>query len=100
MTEMKITLVTEYKEGAELIKKRVDVWGKKLSLNRTEFYAAYSAGLKPKYVIRVYTADFHLGDVVKDGVTYEPTRLVVNGSEVAIIRTYDMNETFTELTVG
>jgi SPP1 family predicted phage head-tail adaptor len=69
-----------------------EVFARKMSVKRTEFYQAANAGLKPELVFEVYSAEFSNDEKVR-----YPSG--ANGKVYAIIRVYDKGET-TELTVS
>lgn len=100
MRSTDITLITTYKAGAEMAKREYVVRGRIESVTRSEFYAAYTANLKPQYIIDILPSEYYLADVAYDGRIYHATRCSFNGSEYAIIRTYSKTHSRMELTVG
>lgn len=100
MRDLDVTLITVYKKGNEMLKKDYTVRARRKSLNRSEFYGAYAAGLNAQCILDIVPAEYYLADVVEEGKTYHATRCIVEGHERAIIRTYEKNHASMELTVG
>lgn len=104
MRDSKVTLITKYKATAtakELTTHTVDIWAEKKSVNRTEFYEAYTSNLKPKNIIDVLPSEYKKGIVVTDdGDVFEPTRIIVDGRESNIIRVFSHHDYSMEITVG
>lgn len=100
MRDLKIELVTKYKRGTEVKEYTYKVWAKKKSLTRSEFYAAYAAGLKPQMIFDILPEEYRLADVSVNDVVYHATKVRFEGHEYGIIRTFERNRVSMEMTVG
>lgn len=100
MRNCRITLLTKYKDGKEIKHNSVVIFAEKKSLARSEFYAAYSSGLKASYMFDILPREYSLADVEQNGVIYHATHVVYEGHEYEIIRTYEKNINSMEMTVG
>lgn len=104
MYSEQIELVVHYKtttqSGAVTIAESTKtILGKKKSVNRSEFYAAYAVGLRLSHVWEIVPEEFTLADVTVDGKTYHATHIRYNGELYEIVRTYQVNEYALEITV-
>lgn len=104
MRNHKVTLVTKYKQNGSattISEQTTEIWADVKSVTRTEFYQAYSSNLKPKNIIDVLPSEYKKAIVtIENGPTYEPTRIIVDGTERNIIRVFTKNDYSMEITVG
>ena len=104
MRNSKVILITKYKAESTsktVSEKRTEVWAEKKSVNRTEFYEAYTSNLKPKNIVNILPSEYNRAIVKNDdGDIFEPTRIVVDGIEMNIIRIYSKHDYSMEITVG
>lgn len=100
MRNMLITLITEFKEGVEIKKKETAVYAEQKSVGRTEYYASVAAGLTAQYIFDVYPDEYHLGDKIVEDKVYHPSKVLFEGFEYNITRTYSKSCSSIELTVG
>jgi hypothetical protein len=103
MYSEQIELVVQYKtttqSGVEIAESTATILGKKKSVNRTEFYAAYGVGLRLSHIWEIIPEEFTLADVTVNGKTYHATHIRYNGELYEIVRTYQVNEYALEITV-
>lgn len=85
-----VRLITKTADGASVKESPHDVYADKKSVNRSEFYAAYAAGLNLKYIFVVDTEDYEDAD--------EPQMLEYHDRRYNIVRSYETDEG-TELSV-
>jgi len=101
-----------YKDVAQLIRlstnnseveeTRIDVFVNKKSVARQEFYAVYQLGLKAIYAFEMRIEDYELSKAI-DKFTNKPvyaTKIMYEGGEYDIIRTYEKKNGIIEITVG
>ena len=87
------------KNGDKKQKYKEEIFCRKKSSTRSEFYGAYAVGLKPKFVLEIDLWDWeNLSGKLPDDI--EPTRVGYRGIEYNILRSYQTNENTMELTVG
>lgn len=96
MKAEKIELVTQYKDGATIKEKAVEIFAKRKSVSFNEFYAAYGTGLRPKYIFAIYPGEYKLADVGEASATH----IRYGGKLYPIIRAYEVDRITMELTVG
>ena len=104
MRDCKVKLITKYKaleNTKELTVKETEIWASKKSVTYREFYEAYSSNLQPKAIIDVIPSEYNRA-IVTDykGNVCEPTRIVVGGQEMNIIRVFSRHDYSMEITVG
>lgn len=103
MYSEQIELVVQYKRttqsGVKIAESTATILGKKKSVNRTEFYAAYGVGLRLSHIWEIIPEEFTLADVTVNGKTYHATHIRYNGELYEIVRTYQVNEYALEITV-
>ena len=87
-----ITLITKKAAGAQVGENSIEVFAEKKSVTRSEFYAAYSAGLNPKFMFNIDSMDYEAAE--------EPQMVLYNNKRYNIIRAYETPENGVELTVG
>ena len=68
------------------VKSLVQVFANKKSIRQSEFYQAFSAGLKPELMFEVRTIEYS-----------GQSHLNFSGKEYVVIRTYSSNDEITEL---
>ena len=86
-------------EGSRIERVTEEIFCRKKSSTRSEFYGAYAVGLKPKFVLEIDLWDWeNLSGKLPDDI--EPTRVGYRGIEYHILRRYQTNENTMELTVG
>ena len=66
------------------------------SAGRSEYYAAYAVGLKPKFVLEIDPMDWE--SLTEQGE--HANKVIYKGTEYNILRDYQTNESSLELTVG
>ena len=91
------TLISLYTSGVKQERKETEVYCEKKSAGRTEYYAAYAVGLRPRFVLSVDPMDFE--DASGPGGEL-PSMVVYGGKEYNIYRDYNTDESAIELTVG
>lgn len=93
------TLVAIWQEEGRLKRKETEVYCGRKSAGRSEFYAAYAVGLKPRFVLEIDPADWEWASerTVKDG---QPVKVLYQGVEYNIYRDFVTDESSMELTVG
>ena len=89
-------LVLNYASGAEIKKKALQVFCSRKSAGRSEYYAAYAVGLKPKFVLEIDPMDWE--SLTEQGE--HANKVIYKGTEYNILRDYQTNESSLELTVG
>lgn len=103
MRDSKITLITKYKAdptATTISSKETDVWASKKSVGRTEFYEAYSSNMKPKIIVDILPDEYKRSIVSQASGPVEPTRIIVDGKEYNILRTFTKNDYSMEITLG
>ena len=69
------TLITRKAIGENIADKETRVFCEKKSVVRSEYYAAYAVGLRPRLTLSIYQPDYELSFVVNDdGTIEEPTQ--------------------------
>lgn len=63
------------------------VWANRVSVARTEFYSAHSAGIKADIIFQVHTEDYGNQKII-----------LYNGNQYSVIRAYQKGEGIAELT--
>lgn len=89
-------LILNYASGAEIKKKELQVFCSRKSAGRSEYYAAYAVGLKPKFVLEIDPMDWE--SLTEQGE--HANKVIYKGTEYNILRDYQTNESSLELTVG
>ena len=89
-------LVLNYASGAEIKKKELQVFCSRKSAGRSEYYAAYAVGLKPKFVLEIDPMAWE--SLTEQGE--HANKVIYKGTEYNILRDYQTNESSLELTVG
>lgn len=90
------TLILNYADGSEIKKKELQVFCSRKSAGRTEYYAAYAVGLKPRFVLEIDPMDWE--SLTEQGE--HANKVIYKGTEYNILRDYQTNESSLELTVG
>ena len=65
------TLITRKAIGENIADKETRVFCEKKSVVRSEYYAAYAVGLRPRLTLSIYQPDYELSFVVNDDGTIE-----------------------------
>lgn len=89
-------LILNYAAGVEIKKKELLVFCSRKSAGRSEYYAAYAVGLKPKFVLEIDPMDWE--SLTEQGEY--ANKVIYKGAEYNILRDYQTNESSLELTVG
>ena len=92
-------LITVWAEGSQKKRKETEVYCRRKSAARTEFYAAYAAGLRPRFILEIDPADWEWA-WEGTGEGNMPAKVIYRGAEYNIYRDYVTNESTMELTVG
>lgn len=90
------TLILSYADGAEIKRKEQQVFCSRKSAGRSEYYAAYAVGLKPKFVLEIDPLDWE--SLTERGE--HANKVIYKGAEYNILRDYQTDESSLELTVG
>lgn len=90
------TLILSYADGTEIKRKEMQVFCSRKSAGRSEYYAAYAVGLKPKFVLEIDPLDWE--SLTEQGEY--ANKVIYKGAEYNILRDYQTDETSLELTVG
>ncbi len=96
------TLITRKAIGENIADKETRVFCEKKSVVRSEYYAAYAVGLRPRLTLSIYQPDYELSFMVNDdGTIEEPSQVIYNERKYNIYRTYEAQENDeVELTIG
>ena len=96
------TLITRKATGENITDKETGVFCEKKSVVRSEYYAAYAVGLRPRLTLSIYQPDYELSFVANDdGTIEEPSQVIYNDRKYNIYRTYEVQENDeVELTIG
>lgn len=89
-------LVVCYNDGNEIKRREQEIFCSRKSAARTEYYAAYAVGLKPRLVLEIDPLDWE--SMCAPGEM--PNKVIYRGEEMNIFRDYQTNESTIELTVG
>ena len=89
-------LVLNYAAGEEIKKKELQVFCSRKSAGRSEYYAAYAVGLKPKFVLEIDPMDWE--SLTEQGEY--ANKVIYKGAVYNILRDYQTDESSLELTVG
>ena len=92
-------LITLYQENGEIERKETEVFCNRKSSNRSEYYAAYAVGLKPRHVLEIDPLDWENASVMNPECIL-PNKVIYRGTEYNIYRDYQTNEATLELTIG
>lgn len=65
-----------------------EIFAEVKSVGRTEYYDALRAGVKTSRIFDVHPEDYQMGCIVKNNKTYRPSRVIYEGTEYRIGRTY------------
>lgn len=90
------TLIAVYAEGSERKQRELEVFCSRKSANRSEYYAAYAVGLKPRFVLEIDPMDWESISQPES----RPNKVLYRGEELNILRDYQTDESTLELTVG
>lgn len=77
-----------------------EVFLEKMSVKRSEYYAAMQAGMKPSVMFKLRLPDFELTRSVENGREVYATKVRYDGVVYEILRTYTADNSFVELTCG
>ena len=96
------TLIISYPSSEEIAEIEKDVFCCRKSAVRSEFYAAYAVGLKPRFVLQLDPMDWEsMMDVLpEDAKETAPNKVRYGGREYNIYRDYQTDESTIEITVG
>ena len=97
MRDELIKLVSITASGSELKEHEIEIYADKKSVVRSEFYSAVQVGLKVKYIFEVDSDDFEMC-TRESGA--EPARIIHNGVNYNILRSYERTKGIMEITVG
>ncbi len=90
------TLIATYADGAEIKRRELEVFCSRKSAGRSEYYAAYAVGLKPKFVLEIDPMDWE--SLSEQGS--QANKVLYREVEYNILRDYQTDESTIELTVG
>lgn len=90
------TLVVCYNDGAEVKRREQEIFCSRKSTARSEYYAAYAVGLKPRLILEIDPLDWEFMCVSGE----QPNKVIYKDKEWNILRDYQKNESSLELTVG
>lgn len=90
-------LISLYSSGIQQNKKETEVYCEKKSTARSEYYAAYAVGLRPRFIIVVDPGDWD--DATGPGGEL-PSMVLYDEKEYNIYRHYQTDESTVELTIG
>lgn len=83
-----ITLVTVTQDEAGIEQKEIVVFAAKVSVTRSEFYAAYRTGMDAKWIFSLNREDFEMTrEVVEEEEVYA-SQVKYKGAVFDVIRTY------------
>jgi hypothetical protein len=74
------------------------VIAERISVNRTEFYEALKAGMKPTAIYRMHPLDLIAAQKTVNGVVYEAELATEGGMRYEIIRAYEKSPDTVEIT--
>lgn len=94
------SLIIRKASGSEILESEQEVYCKKKSCTRSEFYAAYTVGLSPRFILEIDPMDFEFCSAQSETGNLYPTKVKYNGMTYTILRTYEADETSMEMTVG
>lgn len=102
MRNEECTLITRIANGTKPKEIETVSFCEKKNVARSEYYAAYAVGLRPKLTISLSQSDYELGFRDNaDGTQEEPSQVVYDGRKYNIYRTYLVAENDEiELTIG
>ena len=89
-------MISAYNAGDQIGQKERQVFCSRKSAVRSEYYAAYAVGLKPRAVLEIDPMDWW--EIAEEG--HAPNKVRYRGEELVIYREYQVNESSMELTVG
>lgn len=90
------TLIATYADGEEIKRRELEIFCSRKSAGRSEYYAAYAVGLKPRLILEIDPLDWE--SISEQGS--QADKVLYNGVEYNILRDYQKNESSLELTVG
>lgn len=90
-------LITVWAEGNERKQKELEVYCRRKSAARTEFYSAYAVGLRPRFILEIDPDDWEWASA-EEGTM--PAKVIYRDVEYNIYRDYVTGESTMELTVG
>ncbi len=100
------TLIVSYPAYGKIAEIEKDVFCSRKSAVRSEFYAAYAVGLKPRFVLQLDPMDWKAildllpKDLPEDVKEIAPNKVRYCGSVYNIYRDYQTDESTIEITVG
>lgn len=77
---------------------RYDVYVNVKSVSRNEFYKALSTGIAPSIVFEMRKEDYNLTKHIVNGKAVYASEVEYDGATYKIIREYQINKSFTEVT--
>lgn len=77
-----------------------DIFCEIKSAKRSEVYEAMRNGIKVSIIAKINVIDYQEATVVVDGKKHKPSRVVYDLTEYEIIRTYQTNDNYIELTLS
>lgn len=90
------TLVACYNDGTDVKRREQEIFCCRKSAGRSEYYAAYAVGLKPRLVLEIDPLDWEFMCDFGE----PPNKVIYRGEEMNIFRDYQTSESALELTVG
>ncbi len=90
------TLIATYADGEEIKRRELEIFCSRKSAGRSEYYAAYAVGLKPRLILEIDPLDWEFMCVSGE----QPNKVIYKDKEWNILRDYQKNESSLELTVG
>ena len=87
---------TAYKEVVD----RTQIFVDEKSVARTEFYMAMNSGVRPTYILETRIENYALGEHLVNSETFQADKIEYNGQIYDIIRSYAVDTTKVQLTIG
>lgn len=96
------TLIVSYALASEVQQVELEVFCRRKSTVRSEFYAAYGVGLKPRFVLELDFLDWEAASALLPAEVERkaPDKVYFHGLEYNIYRDYQVDENTIEITVG
>lgn len=83
-----ITLVTVIQSEEDIEKRETTVFAARVSVTRSEFYAAYKTGLDAKWIFSMNREDYEMTRAVVEEEEVYATQVKYKGAVFNVIRTY------------
>lgn len=101
MDELIIVRRTKDKDGFQIEEKiGFPVFAEEVSTARTEFYQAMRAGIQVKITLQIRQEDYENAFLLEDEKKLYASKIIYEGQEYDIIRTYKKGKSKIELTCG